>query len=432
MKEKPVLSIAEKIKQIRKSKGLSIENLAHAAKVNMSTISRIENGTMQYSDEMLTAIVKYMEIENAPLAEHEIKTYKDRLWVINDLLIADRITEARAAFDNLFQATKLPYDNDLSLLYTMTEGRLLFKDGNMSALEEKVKAADAFLDGASNEALILYHRNNGVLCNAKGDNKSALKHYLSIANIESTLLPTDAGIYLSIGVLYWHLGKAHLATTYVEHAKILYDHGRAHVSGPMINDVLAACYQAMGQHDKAKYLLNKSLVAAKSVGNAITIGSVTCNLGYAYAIDGDVKTGLALNEEGLKYLKDHPEQHKQGLYNRAEILIMAKKYSDAKEAIALGKSLCKDDDMFAIGFEALGCVIALQSSQKDNDAADYINNVAIPYFNNNGSVTYWTIALGLCEALEAYYKKHRNTKMAMATAAAIRDIYAIMFIGDVE
>jgi len=32
MKEKPVLSLAEKIKLIRKAKGLSIENLAHAAK----------------------------------------------------------------------------------------------------------------------------------------------------------------------------------------------------------------------------------------------------------------------------------------------------------------------------------------------------------------------------------------------------------------
>jgi len=46
MKNTPALSLAEKIKLIRKAKGLSIENLAHAANVNISTISRIENGTM--------------------------------------------------------------------------------------------------------------------------------------------------------------------------------------------------------------------------------------------------------------------------------------------------------------------------------------------------------------------------------------------------
>jgi len=35
MKEKLTLSLAEKIKLIRKAKGLSIENLAHAASVNI-------------------------------------------------------------------------------------------------------------------------------------------------------------------------------------------------------------------------------------------------------------------------------------------------------------------------------------------------------------------------------------------------------------
>jgi len=431
MKEKPVLSLAEKIKLIRKAKGLSIENLANAANVNISTISRIESGAMQYNDEMLNAIVKYMEIENAPFAEHEIEAYKNRIWVISELITTNRITEARAAYDGLFPVTKLPYEHDLILLYTMTEAKFLSRDNNMSAFEEKIKAADAFLDGASNEALILYHRNRGFLYYARGDHKNAIKQYLLTTDIESTIFPAEAGVYLNIGVLYFYVGKANLATNYVEHAKLLYNHDRTNISGPMMDDILVACYQAMGQHGKAKKLLNKCLVSAKSVGNALTIGSVTCNLGYAYGIGGEYKKGLELFEQGLEYLKDYDEQYKTGLYSKTSLLIIAKKYDDAKEAIALGKSLSKDDEMFTIMFEALECHMALQSLQKNNAAAEYISNVAIPYLKN-GSVTYRQAAIELCDSLEAYYKKHRNTKMTMATAAVTRDIYKEMFMGDVE
>ena len=375
--------------------------------------------------------MKYMEIENAPFAEHEIDVFKNRLWVINDLITADRTADARAAINELFPVTQLPYEHDLSLLYTMTDARILFKESDMPAAEEKVKAADAFLDGASDEALILYHRNRGFLYQAQGDIKNSLIQYLLAADIESTILPADANLYLNIGIMYTHLGKPNLVVNYLERARLLYDYGRTHAIGPYIDNTLALSYLSLGQYGKAKKLLHKCLTAAKSIGNAFAIGTATGNLGNAYALEGDVKTGLKLIEQGMEYLNEHEETYRQSLYIKAGYLIIMKKYNEAKDAIEHGKLLYKDDDMFAIGFEALECVLRLQSSQKDNVAAEYIGNVAIPHFRY-AELSYRHTTLWLCDMLEAYYKKHRNTKMAMATAAVIRDIYKEMFIGDVE
>jgi len=399
--------------------------------VNISTISRIESGAMQYNDEMLAAILKYMEIENAPFAEHEIEAYKDRLWVINDLITADRTAEARTAINDMFPVTKLPYEHDLSLLYTMTETRIFFKESNIPAAEEKIKAADAFLDGASDEALILYHRNKGFLYQARGDIKNSLKQYLLVADIESTILPVDAGIFYNIGVMYLRVGKLSLATSYFERANLMYDYGRTNVAGPLIDNNLIACYQTMGLHGKAKKLLIKALSSAKSIGDPVAIGDASTSLALTYGYDGDIKTGLLLMERGLELLKYSDFQYKVGLYDKVCFLIIAKKYNEANDAIALGKSLSKDDEVFTIMFESLECQIKLQSSQKDNAAAEYISNVAIPYLKQ-GNLSYRSAALGLCDSLETYYKKHRNTKMAMATAAVARDIYKEMFIGDVE
>ena len=443
MKNTQPLSLVEKIKLIRKAKGLSLENLAHAASVNISTISRIENGAMQYNDKMLDAIVKYMKIENAPFAEQEVEAYKGRLWVINDLITAERVAEARAAQNDLFPVTELPYEHDLSLLYTMTDVRILFKEGNIPAAEEKLKAADVFLDGASNEALILYHRNRGFSHQYSGDIVNSLKQYLLVADIESTILPNDANIYYNIGILYVYHNKPVLAASYLERAQQMYNYGRTHVAGPTIDMLLAHCYQVMAQYSKSKKLLHKSLASAKSIGDALSIGASSVSLGSVYGMDGDLQTGVDLISQGLEYLKDSNEHYLQGLYAKTGFLITMKKYNEAKEAIELGKSLSKDGDMsaiakplsndgdmFAIGFEALECVLSLQSSKKDNAAAEYIGNVAIPYLRNISLSRH--MALWLCDVLEAYYNKHRSTKMAMATAVVTRDIYKEMFFGDVE
>ena len=426
-----VLSLAEKIKLIRKAKGLSLENLAHATNVSVPTMSRIENGTTPYSDELLGAIVKYMEIENAPLKEHDVEAYKNRLWVINDLVTADRAAEARAAHKDLFPVTELPYECDLSVLYTMTDARIFIKEGNIQAVEERVAAAEALVDGASNEALILYHRNRGYLYSSRGDYKNAAIQYLHAAGIESTILPADASLYLNIGIMYTHLGKPNLVINYLERANLLYSHDRTNAVGSYIDNHLAMNYLALGQYSKAKKLLTKSLAAAKSIGNTLTIGTATGNLGFAYAAEGDTQMGLKLVEQGMEYFNEDDEQYKQGLFSKAGYLIIMKKYTEAKEAITQGKSLCKDEGMFTIGFEALESMIALQSSQKNNAAAEYISNIAIPHFMNGG-LPYKQTTLWLCDVLEAYYKKHRNTKMATAIAAMIRDIYKEMFIGDVE
>ena len=90
------LAIGEKIRHVREAKGLSIENMADAIGSSKSSISRFERGDIEFSTETLIAMRKFLGIEKAPLMEHELDTYKNRIRVWMEYIITGRFADAKA------------------------------------------------------------------------------------------------------------------------------------------------------------------------------------------------------------------------------------------------------------------------------------------------------------------------------------------------
>ena len=110
------LPIGEKLRLVRVAKGLSQENVANATKSSISTISRIELGQIECQATMLLAIKKCLDVNEAPLREHELKVYEDQIWLINSLADAQRTSEARDKQSKMFPIAELPFEQDLNLL----------------------------------------------------------------------------------------------------------------------------------------------------------------------------------------------------------------------------------------------------------------------------------------------------------------------------
>jgi len=101
MKNTTPLSFGEKIKQIRIAKGLRQEELAKAINTAQNFVSRLESGEAKYDDRMLEIIREFYGIENAPIFDHELETYRNRLWVCNDLVNANNLHDAKVTLDTL-------------------------------------------------------------------------------------------------------------------------------------------------------------------------------------------------------------------------------------------------------------------------------------------------------------------------------------------
>ncbi|MCL2360976.1 MAG: helix-turn-helix transcriptional regulator [Defluviitaleaceae bacterium] len=427
------LSLGEKIQQIRKSKGLSMENLAHAAGCNMSTISRIENGQLECSDEMLATIKKFMEIGDAPLLKHELESYKDHLWLVHATYYGDKQLVAESMIDSVFPITELPFEHDLCLLYSMLKVKFICmrfgETGDNSAADEILSKAEALLDWASKDTLHVYHFNKGICYWQDKDYKNSLKHYLKTLDLVGDNAKPQALHFLYIGDNYRDLGMPYYSIIYYERAKLMFTGDQFNVIRINIDIHLALSYMMVGRFHKAKRLHETSLSYAKNRKINFYIGMLSNDLSYICRKTGDLEEALMHCEQAIVNLDNTPYSV-FALYSKADTLLLMKEHAKCSEVIDNGKPLAMkyEDKTHTVLFETLSHMINL-TTKKDNISTAYIENIAIPHLRTCEG-QFRLKAVDLCEDLEAYYKKNRSNTKALTMAAIARDIYKEMIYGD--
>ncbi|MCL2362983.1 MAG: helix-turn-helix transcriptional regulator [Defluviitaleaceae bacterium] len=442
MKNNSTLSLGEKIKQVRNAMGISQENMAHAIKSSKSFVQRLEQGQVECSAEMLAKIKKFLEIENAPLLEHELIMYRNRIWIWDDLISARRLADAKAMERELSSILNLPFERDLFLLFSMSEIRLMYiTEHNIPAVEEKLNAAEDLLAGASNEALYMFHRNKGFFYSVNSDYKNGLKHYLQTLDIVSDDIKPDMAIYTNIGMMYMSIGKPYHAIMYLKDA--LQGHGgdRTHIIRTHTNSMLAMAYMTIGEHAKAKKLFDESLVQAKNMNDGAIIGLTLSNMSVLSIKMGNYDEGVRLCDQALEYClgKDYQSTisiNDEGrgntlqlilLFNKGLGLLKMREFPKCQEVLEYGLVLAKDDKRSSVVFNTLKHLMSLS----DSDSIKYLENEAIPYLRAGGGLDK-LLALDICKEIESHYKKKRAKTKALAFTSIARDIYEEMFIGEVE
>jgi len=442
MKSVSSLSIGEKIKHVRNAKGISQENMSHAIKSSKSYVQRLEQGQVECSPEMLAKIKKFLEIENAPLLEHELIIYKNRIWMWDDLISARRLVDAKAMRSELSSILDLPFEHDLSLLFSMTDVRLMFiTEQNIPVVEEKLTAAEALLVGASNEVQYMFHRNKGFFYSIHSDYKNGLQHYLKAIDIVSDDIKPDMAIYTNIGMMYMGIGKPYHAIMYLKDALQGYGGDRTHIIRTHTSSMLAMAYMTIGEHRKAKKLFDESLVQAKNMNDGMVMGLTLSNMSVLNIKMGNYEEGVKLCDQALEYCinKNHQStvsiNNDEGrgnslqimlLFNKGLGLLKMKEFDKCRETLEHGLALAKDDTRSSIIFNTLEHLMTLNN----NSSMGYLEEVAIPYLRTGGGLDK-LLALDICKEIETHHKKKRAKTKATAIAAVARDMYEEMFLGEV-
>jgi len=430
--------LGEKLKQIREAKGFSQESMAHALKCSRVTISHIENGKVEVNDETLLVAKKFLEIENAPLFEHELNVFESRLLTTNELIDEGRLPEAGDMLKNLSVILCLPYEKNYIFFYKMTEVRLFTRRGELSRAEELVIASEELLDNASLEAKHLYHRNMGVCIFNRlhhKDCKTALKHFQKALEMGCGKLVFDPMLYVQIGATLMEYGKPIRAIIYYEQAIMAYGGRRSNVSTLAYSNLcLVECLFFIGELQRAKKLINEVLELTVNTEHKLHYALALTKMAYIHQQMGDPKEGLKIIEQAIVQANDDISTFNGKIYYGMKLNIKAiclldmKKYKESSAVAEEGKRLVQGNERKEMIFEAINKLTNL----RDSESIDYIENIAIPRLcatNYTGSLYE---ALNLCERLKIHYKKRRAEKKAAIMGDMAGEIFRKIIVGPTD
>jgi len=416
----------ERIREIRKSMGLSLENIAHATGASVSTISRIERGA-ECDPETLKAIKKALSIEGAPLTDEEAAAFRARYSIWGGLLTDRRIDDAHNLGDELAVILKLPYEKDLIMLHKLYEINHLQTIGKYDAVEIGLAGLEKSLDEMSPEHLCRYYGTKSALLFRREEYEESMRYKLKMFELKDHISSNHASIYYSMAVGYSCLNRPFSALLYLEDARRLHNDHDLSVLGLFIDHVTAKHYLSIGELARAKPLLDKALQRAEGIGRKLGrrkyIGMILHLIGIYHQENGGDEEALRFFNRADEYFYVGGLDHLENIYYKTRSLITQKNFAKAKELLTHAKDTAAHNEKFTIVYKALSHVISL----RENESRQYLKSTAIPYLVSKHE---YFMALYFCGHLEEQYKKTGNSKKSLEVSAVARDVYAKIIFGE--
>ena len=410
MKHCGELSLNDKIRTIRESKGTTQAALANALGCGDGTMSRIDNNQGQYNSNQLRLARKFLGIENAPLFENEYILFKEQLYSWNGLIKEERFKEAHEKRDELGVIVHLTFEPDLVMLYKMFEIRLLLIEKNIDLAREKLEASKDLFDETNVENQYYFNYMMGVLRGDEDNWKEALRFFLLAEGLECDEFEKEPYLLYNLAVCDAVFGRYFLAISQFEQVYLLFNDDRNSVSGMYFDNNLGLNYMRMGHYGKAQELFKRGLIRAKAVGNGRFVGIVLHNLGCT-------NFKLKKYKEAIDYFDQASECFTKGDNSYLEVLyfkilcLIESKNSLAKTELERAKTLAKESEHYSLLFEALSHLPLRETS-----SAEYITKEVIPYLIK---IYAYFKAAEFYELLEGFYKrKNRPTKVMEIQALA--------------
>ena len=419
------MELGGKIKEIRRHLGLSQENIARELGCSVATISRIERGQADCGADMLRAVKTAMGVENAPLTDSEIAAFHERLYVWGQLITERRMEDARDLGQELAVILKLPYEQDLIMLYELFEVKLWLTEGDYDAAAEKLGILAKSFDKMNGEHQFHYYGAKSTLCFRMDEGRQALDFSLKTLELKQHCRGNLAGLYYRIAVDYSVLNRPFAAIMHLEEARRHHNDDRLSVLGVFIDHVFADSYMKIGELARAKPLLDAALLRAESIGQKLGrkkyIGMILHLLGRYHQKLGEGEQALSHYNRAFEYFLVGGPDHLDNYYHKLRCLIEMKRAGEAQDLIGEALMAAKGEK-FMMLYMGLFHLMSIRQA----GSQDYLEYCTVPYLIERGE---YFIALDFCEQLEKQYKKNGNSKKPLEIAATARDVYAKIIFG---
>ena len=361
MTRSATLSLGSKIKAIRKHKNLTQQNLADGLGCGVGTINRIENNHIEHNSQRLGLLKKLLDVEGAPLLESELAIYKERLQIWRNLIKDRRLEEARKMCAELAVIVKLPFEQDLNMLYNMFEVKLLLSEGDVGLAVERLDIPKESLSLVSDSGLYHYYYNKGSLCLHNRKYKEALTFYLKADALCTEGFEREVSLDYNIAGCYSELGMPYNAIMILERIYSQLNSREINTLYLFTISSLASNYINIKKTKEARTLLDKYLFNSQSIGNPLHIGIALHNFGCLDLWNDKPKTALGYFNRAFEYFNDKNWFYLENAYCKIRCLIELGELKQSEILLAESMSFVSSDNYYVILFESLHHIVNIKT-----------------------------------------------------------------------
>jgi len=429
------LTVGEKIYKLRKYNKTPQIVLAEIMRVRPDRIVRVERGEAEYSEAHINAAKEHFDIVGLPLTEQECITFRERLYYWRSLLKLGRLDDAEVIHKEVAKIDNLePCDFYLVMLSKMMKVRHLIVIGKLESAEKILNDCQSLLPEMSVECAFHYYFNKGILSCSRGQNgyEEGLGFYLEayevLKNLESIFPDGDAGLYHNIASCYSFLEIPYRALFFLLKARRALEKNDVISSKLDLDRAFAFHYIQTNQLKEAEELLNKCLMKAEVFKDDTYIGYTLFYFGLASKRAENWKIAVGYFEEALKHFSIGTNNYNASVYHKIYCTIRAKSFVKATQLLDQAKLMSSASEMWAVYFKALRHHLKISSNMStfnNDDAIEYIENIAIPRFIKEHE---YFIAIDFYSLLEQHYEKLKSAKKSLLMAKAIRGIYERCYV----
>jgi len=427
MKQPKSLTIAEKLKSIRESKGIMQPALAEAIDGTVSKISEIENGKRQYTDEEIGIIKRLLDVDDAPLDDEDVAKFKNRLYALRDFISDRRTDEADKLQIELAVIAKLPYEIELNALYELFKvRRLLINEGsdNIALSKNILEPMELSIEQATNEIKYHFYCNKGLLKILEGDNAQAAKLYSTAVSIEAVGFEKDPKVYYNLALCYSRMGMAvRSIIILMKSYNNFSNHDMTNTFRLHLDNLIAVNYIRTNQIESAIEVLNQVYERASSLNDKTFIGIALYNIGVAqYRLRGYEKA-IEHFDRTFEYITKDDGLYLDVMYMKIRCLIVLVK-ATYKPLLLQAQTLAENNKHHSLLFESLEHTLSL----KEKSSIKFIESKTIPYLIERRN---YCEALRYCDTLiNAFTKNDSKTKILETKALKAEILSKILYGGE--
>ena len=352
------LSIAIKIKLIRKAQDFSITPLAEMARISPRKIMDAEKGKAEYNEKQLASLQKVLGIEDVSLTELDRAAYKERIYIMYEQTKLKNLSEAKAIRDDMAKIIKLePCYFNLVALFRIKVASIALAEGDLKTAEEQLNFYHSCLGDLDNKNLYLYFHCKSHLASKLNNYEETLESLLKVCDLEKRnkcFLPDEVErLYYNIAACYSYLEFSYRAIAFAIKAKAVCSTNRMDVINVYLDNIIGLNYAKADEVEDAIEILDKCLIKAKSINDNFSIGITLFNLGYAYKKAEDWKTSIEYLAQASKCFEKDSRDYISSLSHKIYCTIKSRQFNQAKHMIKHAITAYGTDKLWSIYFE--GC-----------------------------------------------------------------------------
>ena len=393
--------VHDKIKAMRHKNGISGGNLAKLLHSSQSSISKIENGVLPISPEMLESLKEITGYAGVPVTEDEINNFRKDLYDFYDTIKNAHLVEAREESNRLQSIIEKCFEEEFKILYCLFDSYLLLRERQHHNAKNKLEyLTDKLYTLTDEQQYFYYYFYAGSIYK---DYAKSIQYFLKAEKIAEKRGRPETSLYYSLSNMYSRIDYSFKSIMYGEMALKMAQNSSDKAYLLNIEATLAFEYARVGCYQLALNGLYGCLTREKALGDTWRLEITHHNLACVYLYMKDYTNTMKHLNKALGYCNVGDRAY---LNNKLHIAYVLIDQNENKKALSLIEEFLPNAQ------DIPDMLLLLESAKHSlnlNNAYSlaYIEDTSIPQLLKMGE---HEEAIRYMHILSNFYKKFSDSK----------------------